>query len=228
VRVVIAGGHGQIGLRLTALLAGRGDLVTGVVRNPGHRVDVERAGGAAAVCDLETTTAEDLATHLVDADAVVFAAGAGPSSGAARKDTVDRAGAVLLAEAAELAGVRRYLLVSAMGVDDEPDPAAGEVWLAYLVAKRAAEEALRLTTLNWTILRPGLLTDAPGVGRVRLERPPVDRGAGRAARRPRHRRVDPRAGGGRRRGARGGRGRGSPTRPGLRHRPRSGRRGPPG
>jgi uncharacterized protein YbjT (DUF2867 family) len=177
VRVVIAGGHGQIGLRLTALLAGRGDLVTGVVRNPGHRVDVERAGGAAAVCDLETTTAEDLATHLVDADAVVFAAGAGPSSGAARKDTVDRAGAVLLAEAAELAGVRRYLLVSAMGVDDEPDPAAGEVWLAYLVAKRAAEEALRLTTLNWTILRPGLRTDALGFGRVRLERPPVDRGA---------------------------------------------------
>lgn len=175
-RVVIAGGHGQIGLRLTALLAGRGDLVTGVVRNPDHRADVEGAGGTAAVCDLETATAADLATHLVDADAVVFAAGAGPTSGAARKDTVDRGAAVLLAEAAELAGVRRYLMVSAMGVDDEPDPARGEVWVAYVVAKRAAEEALRRTALDWTILRPGLLTDHPGVGRVRLDRPPVERG----------------------------------------------------
>jgi uncharacterized protein YbjT (DUF2867 family) len=174
--VVIAGGHGQIGLRLTAQLAGRGDLVTGVVRNPDHRADVEGAGGTAAVCDLETATAADLATHLTDADAVVFAAGAGPSSGVARKDTVDRAAAVLLADAALLAGVQRYVMVSAMGVDDEPDPDRGEVWVAYLRAKRAAEEALRQTTLDWTILRPGLLTDDPAVGKVLLA-PSVPRGA---------------------------------------------------
>ena len=173
---MIAGGHGQIGLRLTAQLAGRGDLVTGVVRNPDHRADVEGAGGTAAVCDLETATAADLATHLTDADAVVFAAGAGPSSGVARKDTVDRAAAVLLADAALLAGVQRYVMVSAMGVDDEPDPDRGEVWVAYLRAKRAAEEALRQTTLDWTILRPGLLTDDPAVGKVLLA-PSVPRGA---------------------------------------------------
>jgi uncharacterized protein YbjT (DUF2867 family) len=176
VRVVIAGGHGQIGLRLTAQLAGRGDQVTGVVRNPDHREDVERAGGTVAVCDLETATAAELAAHLTDADAVVFAAGAGPSSGMARKDTVDRAAAVLLADAALLAGVQRYLLVSATGVDDEPDPDSGEVWVAYLRAKRAAEEALRATTLGWTILRPGRLTDDPGVGRVLLA-PSVPRGS---------------------------------------------------
>ena len=168
VRVVIAGGHGQIALRLTALLAGRGDVVTGVVRNPDHRADVEGAGGEAAVLDLETATVDDLAAQLTGADAVVFAAGAGPSSGVPRKDTVDRAAAVLLADAAEQAGVRRYLLVSAIGVDDEPAADAGEVWVAYLRAKRAAEEALRATALDWTILRPGGLTDDPGVGRVLL------------------------------------------------------------
>jgi uncharacterized protein YbjT (DUF2867 family) len=168
VRVVIAGGHGQIALRLTALLAGRGGMVTGVVRNPDHRADVEAAGGTAAVLDLESASATDLAEHLTGADAVVFAAGAGPDSGAPRKDTVDRAAAVLLADAAELAGVRRYLLVSAMGVDTEPAPDSGEVWIAYLRAKRAAEEALRATALDWTILRPGRLTDDPGIGTVLL------------------------------------------------------------
>jgi uncharacterized protein YbjT (DUF2867 family) len=176
VRVVIAGGHGKIALRLTALLAGRGDVVTGVVRNPDHRGDVEVAGGTAVVLDLEDATAEDLAEHLVGADAVVFAAGAGPDSGVPRKDTVDRAAAVLLADAAEQAGVRRYLLVSATGVDDEPAADAGEVWAAYLQAKRAAEEALRATALDWTILRPGRLTDDPGVGTVLLA-PSVPRGA---------------------------------------------------
>jgi uncharacterized protein YbjT (DUF2867 family) len=177
--VVIAGGHGQIALRLTALLAGRGDVVTGVVRNPDHRADVEGAGGTAAVLDLEAATAADLAAHLAGADAVVFAAGAGPTSGAPRKDTVDRAAAVLLADAAELAGVQRYLLVSAMGVDSmelNTAPAdSGEVWIAYLQAKRAAEEALRATKLDWTILRPGGLTDDPGVGKVLLA-PSVPRG----------------------------------------------------
>lgn len=167
-RVVIAGGHGQIALRLTALLAGRGDVVAGVVRNPDHRGDVEAAGGTAVVCDLESASADDLVAHLTGADAVVFAAGAGPDSGAPRKDTVDRAAAVLLADAAQQAGVRRYLLVSAVGVDAEPDPGSGEVWVAYLRAKRAAEEALRATALDWTILRPGHLTDDPGTGRVRL------------------------------------------------------------
>ncbi len=176
VRVVIAGGHGQVALRLTALLAGRGDVVTGVVRNPDHRADVEGAGGTAAVCDLETATADELAAHLAGADAVVFAAGAGPDSGAPRKDTVDRAAAVLLADAADRAGVRRYLLVSSMGVDTEPEPDAGEVWVAYLRAKRAAEDALRATALDWTILRPGRLTDDPGVRKVLLA-PSVPRGA---------------------------------------------------
>lgn len=175
-RVVIAGGHGRIGLRLIVLLAGRGDVVVGIVRNPDHRDDVDAAGASAVVVDLETATADELAVHLEGADAVVFSAGAGPDSGVARKDTVDRAAAVLLADAARLAGVRRYLLVSATGVDDPPAPDSGEVWAAYLRAKLAAEQAIGATDLDWTILRPGRLTDLPGTGKVLLSVPPVERG----------------------------------------------------
>jgi len=175
VHVVIAGGHGKIALRLTARLAARADMVTSLVRNPDHRADVEQAGGRPVVVDLEATTVDDLAPILRGADAVVFAAGAGPGSGAARKDTVDRAAAVLLAEAALAAGVQRYLLVSSTGVDDPPRPGTDEVWAAYLAAKKAAEEAVRASALAWTILRPGALTDDPGTGRVLLAPPPVPR-----------------------------------------------------
>ena len=171
--VVIAGGHGKIALRLTARLAARADIVTSLIRNPDHRADVEQAGGRPVVVDLEATTVDDLAPILSGADAVVFAAGAGPGSGAARKDTVDRAAAVLLAEAARAAGVQRYLLVSSTGVDDPPRPGTDEVWAAYLAAKKAAEEAIRASALAWTILRPGALTDDPGTGRVLLAPPPV-------------------------------------------------------
>jgi uncharacterized protein YbjT (DUF2867 family) len=128
------------------------------------------------VADLETVSAAELANSLTGADAVVFAAGAGPGSGAARKDSVDRAAAVLLAEAATAAGVRRYLLVSSMGVDAEPAAGTDEVWAAYMRAKKEAEEAVRATGLDWTILRPGSLTDDPGTGRVLLAPPPVERG----------------------------------------------------
>ena len=168
VRVVIAGGHGQIALRLTALLAGRGDVVTGVVRNPDHRADVEGAGGEAVVLDLETAGVDDLAAQLTGADAVVFAAGAGPGSGAERKDTMDRAGAALLADAAEEAGVRRYVLVSAMGTE-RADEVTDDVFATYLRAKGASEDDLRARDLDWTVLRPGGLTDDPGTGHVLLE-----------------------------------------------------------
>jgi uncharacterized protein YbjT (DUF2867 family) len=178
VRVAIAGGHGKVGLRLATLLAGRGDLVTGVVRNPAHTADLERAGARPVVLDLETASADALATAITDADAVVFAAGAGPGSGIARKDTVDRAAAELLAEAARIAGVRRYLLVSSTGVDEPLAPGADEVWAAYLTAKKAAEETIRSSDhLDWTVLRPGRLTDDPGTGRVLLTPPPLERGS---------------------------------------------------
>lgn len=176
-RVVIAGGHGQIALELERLLSARGDSPVGLVRNPAHADDLAAAGAETVVCDLESTAPEELAGHLKDTDAVVFAAGAGPGSGTDRKDTVDRAAAVLLAEAAVLAGVRRYLLVSSMGVGRPLAAGADESWTAYMAAKTAAEEAVRgYENLDWTVLRPGGLTDDAPTGRVRLEAPSTMRG----------------------------------------------------
>ncbi|MDQ4118104.1 MAG: SDR family oxidoreductase [Actinomycetota bacterium] len=174
--VVIAGGHGQIALLLAKRLTAQKHSVVSLVRNPDHTADVEAAGARAAVVDLETASIAEVAAQLDGADAAVFAAGAGPGSTAERKDTVDRAGALLLADAAAKAGVRRYLLVSATGVDDEPDPERGEVWAAYLEAKKAAEDAIRADpNLDATILRPGKLTDEPATGKILLAPPPVDR-----------------------------------------------------
>lgn len=172
-RVVIAGGHGRIALRLARLLAGRGDVPVGLIRDLAQAADLTAAGSEPVVCDLESASVEELAGHVAGADAVVFAAGAGPGSGAARKDTVDRAAAVLLADAARSAGVRRYLLVSSMGLDRIGSPDIDPVFNAYLVAKQAAEDAIRVFTVDWTVLRPGSLTDDPGTGLVRLGDPPL-------------------------------------------------------
>lgn len=167
-RIVIAGGHGKIAVILTRLLADRQDSVIGLIRSDEQCERLRAAGSRPVVTDLERATAAGLAEHIAGADAVVFAAGAGPGSGAARKDTVDRGAAVLLGDAAELAGVRRYLMVSAIGADQPPPADATPVFAAYLRAKGAAEADLRARDLDWTILRPGRLTDAPGVGRVTL------------------------------------------------------------
>ena len=176
-RVVIAGGHGKIALLLERMLTDRGDQAVGLIRNPAQADEVEATGAVPVVLDLESVPPADVAAVLAGADAVVFAAGAGPGSGAARKDTVDRAASVLLAEAAGLAGVRRFVQISGMGVDQAPAAGTDEVWAAYLSAKAAAEEDLRARDLDWTILRPGGLTDAPPADRVRLAVPPVPRGS---------------------------------------------------
>ncbi|MER6689445.1 SDR family oxidoreductase [Streptomyces minutiscleroticus] len=167
-RIVIAGGHGQIALRLERLLAARGDEVVGIIRNAEQGDDLRAAGAEPAVCDLESARVEEVAALLEGADAVVFAAGAGPGSGAARKDTVDRGAAVLVADAAERAGVRRYVVVSSMGAD--PHHEGDEIFDAYQRAKGEADAYVRgREALDWTILRPGMLTDDAGTGLVRLE-----------------------------------------------------------
>jgi len=175
-RVVIAGGHGKIALLLERFLSERGDQAVGLIRNPAHAADVRKAGAEAVLCDLEAAVAGDVAVLLSGADAVVFAAGAGAGSGAPRKDSVDRAAAVLMADAAERAGVRRFVQISSMGAGSPPQPGTGEVWAAYITAKTAAETDLRTRDLDWTILRPGGLTDAPPSGRVRLAAPPLPAG----------------------------------------------------
>ncbi|MEU6849913.1 NAD(P)H-binding protein [Actinacidiphila alni] len=175
-RIVIAGGHGQIALRLERLLAARGDSAAGLIRNPGQADDLRAAGAEPVVLDLESAVVEEVAAVLAGADAAVFAAGAGAGSGAERKQTVDRGAAVLFADAAERAGVRRYLVVSSMGAD--ADASGGDpVFAAYLRAKGAADDDIRSRTgLDWTVLRPGALTNDAGSGLVRLS-PTTGRGA---------------------------------------------------
>ena len=175
-RVVIAGGHGKIALLLERLLAARGDQAVGLIRNPAQVAEVRKAGAEAVICDLEAASADDVAVLLSGADAVVFAAGAGPGSGTPRKDSVDRAASVLMADAAERAGVRRFVQVSSMGAGRAPRSGSDEVWAAYITAKTAAEADLRARDLDWTILRPGGLTNAPATGKIRLAPPPVPRG----------------------------------------------------
>ncbi|WP_370414379.1 SDR family oxidoreductase [Streptomyces fradiae] len=167
-RVVIAGGHGQIALRLERLLAAGGHHPVGIIRRPEQAEDLRSAGAEPVVLDLESASPGEVVAVLRGADAAVFAAGAGPGSGTARKDTVDRGAAVLFADAAEAAGVRRFLIVSSMGADSAHP--GDETFDAYLRAKGAADDDIRSRpALDWTVLRPGSLTNDAGTGQVRLE-----------------------------------------------------------
>jgi uncharacterized protein YbjT (DUF2867 family) len=162
--VAVAGGHGQVALRVLRLLAERGDRARGLIRNPDHRGDVEAAGAEPVVADLEA--GDDIAAAVAGANAVVFAAGAGPGSGPERKQTVDLGGAVKLIDAAKANGIERYLIVSSMGAGDPP--AGTEGMAPYLQAKAAADEAVATSGLDYTIVRPGMLTNDPGTGRIEV------------------------------------------------------------
>ena len=164
--VFVVGGHGKVALRLLPLLADHGHVARAAIRNPAHADEIEQGGGRPVIYDLETDT--DLARHLDGADAVVFAAGAGPGSGPERKRTVDLNGALDLIRACREAGVSRYVMVSAMGVDRSEYPPSME---AYYEAKLEADEALADSGLDSTIVRPGRLTDEPGTGKVAVGAP---------------------------------------------------------
>lgn len=163
--VVIAGGHGKIGLQLGKLLAERGDRVRGLIRRPEQANDLVEGGVEPVLCDLEGSA--EVGDAVEGAEAIVFAAGAGPGSGAERKWTMDHGGAVKLIEAARARGVRRYLMVSAMGAANPP-AAGGGVFGEYLRAKAQADRDLEASGLAYTIVRPGMLTDDPPSGRVEI------------------------------------------------------------
>ena len=163
--IAIAGGHGKIAMILGGLLAERGDTARGLIRKADQADDLRAAGIEPVVCDLEGDG--DVAAAVRGADVVVFAAGAGPGSGDARKKTVDLGGAVKLIEAAKAEGVSRYLIVSSMGAEKAPADGA-EGFGAYLRAKFEADEAVRTSGLDYTVVRPGGLTDDPGTGLVTI------------------------------------------------------------
>src|SRR4051812_9192539 len=163
--VVIAGGHGKVALRHARLLHERGDRVRSLIRNPAHASDVEGAGGEPVVSDLEHESEDAVAQAIAGAQAVVFAAGAGPGSGPERKWTVDYGGAVKLIAATKRDGIERYVMLSSRGAD--PDASGDDTFAVYLRAKGKADAQLRASGLRDTIVRPGRLTDEPGTGRIR-------------------------------------------------------------
>ncbi|HET7518001.1 MAG TPA: SDR family oxidoreductase [Actinomycetes bacterium] len=162
--ILVAGGHGKIALRLLGLLAAKGHRARGLIRKPEQAADLEAVGAVAVLGDLEADAS--LAEYVEGADVVVFAAGAGPGSGPERKRTVDLGGAVKLVDAALAVGVRRYVMVSSIGADQPQAASAG--MRPYLAAKAEADDYLMASGLEYTIVRPGSLTDDPGTGRVRV------------------------------------------------------------
>jgi uncharacterized protein YbjT (DUF2867 family) len=166
VRVAIAGGHGQIALRLAKIMSERGDQVVALIRNPDHADEVRDAGAEPAVVDLEHASEDEVANAINGSDAVVFAAGAGPGSGSERKETMDYGGAVKLIAAAKQAGVGRYVIVSSMGAN--PNASGDDTFSVYLRAKGRADDAVRVSGLDATVIRPGGLTNDAGTGQVRL------------------------------------------------------------
>jgi nucleoside-diphosphate-sugar epimerase len=163
-KVAIAGGHGQIARLLEGLLTARDDEAVGLIRNPEHEDELREIGAEPVVCDLEDEHS-DVAAAIAGADAVVFAAGAGPGSGAERKRSMDLGGALKLIAAAKQGGIDRFLIVSSMGAADPPAE-GGDSFGEYLRAKAAADRALAESGLAYTIVRPGRLTDDPPTGRV--------------------------------------------------------------
>ena len=160
--VVVIGGHGQVALRLLRLLAERGDRARGLIRSPDQAVDLEAVGAEAVIADLESD--DDIAAAIDGADAIVFAAGAGAGSGPERKKTVDLGGAVKSIDAAKANGIARFAIISSMGAGEPPSGSEGMA--PYLQAKAGADDAVANSGLDYTIVRPGRLTEHPGTGRI--------------------------------------------------------------
>ena len=167
-RIAIVGGNGQIARLLHPLLVARGHTPIALVRSESHRNRLEAMGAAVRLLDIENSTAADFSSVFEDADAVVFVAGGGPDGNVERKRTVDLEGSLKSIEGAQQAGISRFVQVSAINVDRPVADDASPVWRAYVEAKRDADAALRDSGLDWTIIRPGVLTDADGTGLVEL------------------------------------------------------------
>lgn len=167
-KVAVAGAAGNTASRLIGLLAGRGHEARGLVRKEEQLARVQELGAEPWLLDLEAAGPDEVGRAVAGCDAIVFAAGAGPGSGPERKQTMDYGGAVKLTEAATTSGVARYVMLSTMNADT-PE-ALGEQMRPYLEAKAAADDRLRESGLDYTIIRPGRLTDDAGTGRIAAAR----------------------------------------------------------
>ncbi|GFG70457.1 SDR family oxidoreductase [Mycolicibacter senuensis] len=173
-RIVIIGGHGQVALLLSPLLAERGDQVTSVFRNPDHSEEVAVTGAVPVVADIEQLDTDALAKLLAGHDAVVFTAGAGGGN-PARTYAVDRDAAIRVIDAAGQAGVRRFVMVSYFGAGPAHGVPEDDAFFPYAQAKAAADAHLRASDLDWTVLGPSRLTLEPATGRIEVK-PPAGKG----------------------------------------------------
>ena len=162
-------------LELHRVLVADGHVPVALVRTEDYREELEALGAEVRLLDIENEDAEAFARSFDGCDVVVFSAGGGPDGNAERKRTVDLEGALKSIEGARSAGIRRVVQVSAINVDDPVGDDVSPVWKAYVEAKRDADAALRDSDLDWTIIRPGRLTDDPATGQVALG-PDVARG----------------------------------------------------
>ncbi|WP_417220923.1 SDR family oxidoreductase [Arthrobacter sp.] len=169
--IVVIGGHGKVALLLARELSGRGDAVTSVIRNPDHAAEVSAAGATPLVLDIEQAHGPELEPALEGFDAVVFSAGAGGGD-ADRTYAVDRDAAIRIMNASMAAGVRRFVMVSFATADTQYLTNLDDPFYPYQAAKIAADEHLRKSALDWTVLGPGRLTLEPATGMVTpLEHP---------------------------------------------------------
>ncbi|WP_205472308.1 SDR family oxidoreductase [Nocardioides sp. SYSU D00038] len=167
-RIAVVGGHGQVARFLLDQLVANGHQPVALVRKEEYRAELEAQGAEVRLLDIENQGVDAFVAAFEGCDAVVFAAGGGPDGNKERKRTVDLEGSLKSIEAARSVGIRRFVQVSALGMDEDPPADANEVWRAYVMAKRDSDAALRASDLDWTIVRPGVLTDDPGTGRVAL------------------------------------------------------------
>ncbi len=174
-RIAIVGGHGQIARHLLVELRRSEHTPVALVRKEEYRDELESRGAEVRLLDIEQQDADAFAAAFEGCDAVVFAAGGGPDGNIERKRTVDLEGSLKSIEGARKAGIQRFVQISAISVDDPIPDDTGDVWRAYIEAKRDADVALRGSDLAWTIIRPGRLTDEPATGLVALG-PDVQRG----------------------------------------------------
>ena len=164
-RIAIIGGHGKVALHLSRILSGEGHDVTSFIRNPDHVADVTDTGADAEVLDVENSTTAELAQAFKGHDAVVWSAGAGGGN-PARTYAVDRDAAIRSMDAASEAGVKRYVMVSYIGAARDHGVPADNPFFAYAEAKATADDYLRSTDLDWTVLGPGTLTNEPATGLI--------------------------------------------------------------
>src|SRR3954451_11694270 len=169
-RIAVVGGHGKIARLLHPLLVDAGHVPVALVRKGDYRSELEGLGAEVRILDIERDDASAFGTAFEGCDAVVFSAGGGPDGNIERKRTVELEGSLKTIEGARSAGIRRIVQVSAIGVDAPLPDDTAPVWKAYVEAKRDSDTALRSSGLDWTILRPGRLTNEPGTGRVLLDR----------------------------------------------------------